>query len=509
MIGRIAARRVRMEAHRRRELSFACLILVWLAFVAGLPASASSISPRSALPVSAQGQLRPGEVTENVVSLSNPSQSYAVYLPSGYGADRVWPVLFAMDPRGRATIPIDLFRQAAERHGYIIISSYNTASDTDSDPNTPAMRAMLADTPQLFSADERRIYLAGFSGTARIGWHFSTQLGDHAAGLIGFGGGLPPRFTPPDPMTFVFFGSAGRTDFNYEEMLALDADLAKRNVVHRFVSFDGAHEWGSAETCALALDWMENQAMKSGRRETDLGLVDELYEDRMATAAELEEAGDLLGAFRLYGAVAEDFAGLREISAVVEKANALGSTDAARDGIELEKKLKDRSDSHFRTLSRLLQQIQAAEELPRLDVALRDLRIDTLKREAAGSSSRLEADAAQRLLEKVFVNAAFYGPRDLLRAGEPYRALLLLGVADAIKEGDFNVLVNFARAYALAGDEKKAIEALQRADEVVTLQAAWLEQDPYFQALSDEPEFQALLWRQRPAQPQLSQSATR
>jgi hypothetical protein len=107
----------------------------------------------------------------------------------------------------------------------------------------------------------------------------------------------------------------------------------------------------------------------------------------------------------------------------------------------------------------------------------------------------LEADAAQRLLEKVFVSAAVYGPRDFLRRGEPHRALLLLEVADAIKEENFNVAVSFARAYALAGDEKKAIEALQRADKIVTLQALWLEDDPYLQVLADEPEFQALLRR--------------
>ena len=491
-------------------MSFAHLILVWLALAAGpaasaaatdLPtpaaplASAPASTTYSPTPAAPQQQFPAREVTENVVSLSDPSQSYAVYLPSAYGPHRVWPVLFAMDPRGRAMIPLDLFRAAAERHGYIIVSSYNTASDTDEDPNTPAMRAMLADTPQLFHADGQRIYLAGFSGTARIGWYFATWLGDRAAGLIGFGGGLPPRFTLPDPVPFVFFGSAGRTDFNYEEMLALDSELDERGAVHRFVSFDDVHNWGDAETCALALDWMELQAMKSGRRETDPDLVEELYRERMRGALALEEVGDLYGAFRQYGAIAEDFAGLRDAEEVTEMAAALERTDSVRHGFELQETLAQRSDDYFEVLSGFLRQIQTAEDLPRLRDVLRDLRIGSLKREAANSASSPEADAAQRLLEKVFVNAAFYGPRDLLRRGEPHRALILLEVADAIKPDDFNVLVNFARAYALAGNEKKAIEALQRADEIVTLQASWLEEDPYLQALADEPEFQALIRR--------------
>jgi hypothetical protein len=229
-----------------------------------------------------------------------------------------------------------------------------------------------------------------------------------------------------------------------------------------------------------------------------VSLVGELYREGLGAARELEVAGDTLQAFRLYRTIAEDFSGLRETEEATAQATALEDMDAVRDGIALEMELARRSDAYFEVLSGFLRSVQAVDELPRLGEVLRDLRISALKREAAGSSNRLEADAAQRLLEKVFVNAAFYGPRDLLRNGEAWRALLLLEVADAIKKDDFNVLVNFARAYASVGEEEKAIEALLQADAIVTLQASWLEEDPYLQALADEPEFQALLKRRRP-----------
>jgi predicted esterase len=466
-------------------MSIAGSLMIGLA----LASAATTLRP------AAQHQFPPGEVVENVISLSDPSQSYAVYLPSRYGPDRVWPVLFALDPRGRATLPVDLFREAAERHGYIIISSYNTASDTSDDPNTPAMRAMLADTPQLFRADERRIYITGFSGTARVGWYFASQLGEYAAGLIGFGAGLPTPFTLPDTLPFAFFGAAGRTDFNYEEMVALDAELASRDAVHRFVSFEGAHEWGNTDICSMALEWMDLQAMRSGRMEVDPGLVEDLFLARLQVAGDLEARGDTYGSSRLYRAIAEDFAGLHDVEEATDKAAAMERTDAVQERIELQERLTRRSDDYFEVLSRFLRQVQTVAELPRLGDVLRDLRVSSLKREAADSSSPIAAEAAQRQLERVFVNAAFYGPRDLLRAGEPYRALLLLGVADAIKPDDFNVLVNFARAYAVAGDTEEALESLRRADSIVTLQASWLEEDPYLQALAEEPEFQAFLRR--------------
>src|SRR5215470_17966269 len=48
----------------------------------------------------------PGQLVERVVSEANPREQYAVYLPTSYRPDKVWPILLLMDPRGRAMIPL-------------------------------------------------------------------------------------------------------------------------------------------------------------------------------------------------------------------------------------------------------------------------------------------------------------------------------------------------------------------------------------------------------------------
>ena len=197
--------------------------------------------------------VKPGEVIENITSASDPEQSYAVYLPSNYKLSRNWPALFLMDPRGRARVPIDRFIEAADRRGYILVSSYNTASDTNEDGNTPALGAMLTDANYLFSIDSNRFYLAGFSGTARVAWIMAAQLGQNVAGIIAFGGGLPGDYRPPQKARYGYYGAAGWTDFNYEEMRALDLELDSREIVHRFEPFEGSHQWGPSEVCTLSL----------------------------------------------------------------------------------------------------------------------------------------------------------------------------------------------------------------------------------------------------------------
>ena len=74
-----------------------------------------------------------GEVIEEVVCRLDADQSYALYLPSDYDAERTWPILYALDAstRGphRGTRPVTLYRDVAERFGYIVASSNNSAAN--------------------------------------------------------------------------------------------------------------------------------------------------------------------------------------------------------------------------------------------------------------------------------------------------------------------------------------------------------------------------------------------
>jgi poly(3-hydroxybutyrate) depolymerase len=123
-----------------------------------------------AMPAAAQERSLPGRLIERDPVAGDTSQHVAAYLPSSYAAAHPAPVLFVLDPRGRAMLALRLFAGAAERHGWIVVSSYNSASDTQTDPNVDAMNAMLEWVQGHARIDTTRMYLAGFSGTARVAW---------------------------------------------------------------------------------------------------------------------------------------------------------------------------------------------------------------------------------------------------------------------------------------------------------------------------------------------------
>ena len=166
-------------------------------------------------------------------------QSYWMFVPSNYTAERAWPVLYCLDPGARGRVPVERFAAAAEKAGFLVAGS-NNSRNGPMGPVEEAINLMLADTHDRFSIDDSRLYVAGLSGGARValGW---AQNG-HIAGVIacsaGFGPGGPPKQVP-----FRIFATTGWDDFNHDELYRLSRELARRNVPHRFVEFEGGHEW--------------------------------------------------------------------------------------------------------------------------------------------------------------------------------------------------------------------------------------------------------------------------
>jgi len=74
----------------------------------------------------AQAPLPQGQVVAKVPCRADPAQSYALYLPSNYGPEKPWPILYAFDPGARGNVPVEEFKGAAEEYGYIVVGSNNS-----------------------------------------------------------------------------------------------------------------------------------------------------------------------------------------------------------------------------------------------------------------------------------------------------------------------------------------------------------------------------------------------
>jgi hypothetical protein len=213
-------------------------------------------------------------VVPEVPEKADPSQTFALYLPSTYSAEKRWPVIYAFDPDGRGKVPVELLAPIAEKRGYIVLGS-NTSRNGSAREALNAALALWQDSLSRFSIDQHQSYTTGFSGAARNAHTFADQCGC-VQGVIAAGAGLPPLAGPLRSLSYGVFMTVGMFDFNYPEMVALEQQLDSIHVPNRLRRFEGEHQWPPADVMAEAVDWLGLKAMQAGRRPVDAPLIAEL-----------------------------------------------------------------------------------------------------------------------------------------------------------------------------------------------------------------------------------------
>jgi predicted esterase len=468
-------------------------IMVLVAIVG--TASAADAQPHDA------DTLARGRIVPVVASRLDTAERYALYLPTRYAASRTWPALLVMDPRGRAVDGARLFQEGAERDGYIVLSSYNTVSDSTEEPNDLALNAMLHEIETRYAVDLRRVYLAGFSGTARLAWEFAEQLNGHVAGVLGFGASVP--WSAPEALMqlrrlprLAFFGGAGTLDFNYDEVTTFDATLdLMPSIAHRVTFYPGPHRWPPASVCGAALDWMQLQAMRAGLTPVDDSVVRLQYDARSGAARAAADAGDVYTAWYDYRSIVADFTRLHDVTAAADAVAALSRSADLRRALDRRQRLHDAYAEYWEhVFLPYLASVEHDAHPPSTAAALRELELVSLQRRAADTTHRADADAAQRTLNNVHTSLGYYEPRRYFANHDPARAVALLQVARAMQAPDPSDCWWLARGYALLGQRAAALDALQCASTHGSgLTAADVRVDSAFTTLRDDPEFRAIM----------------
>ena len=452
--------------------------LAWILWLAVTAVAAGDVSPP---PI-------PGTIVEGLECAADPSQTYSLYLPSGYDTKRKWPVLLVFDPRGRSVTAAELFRAGAEQHGWIIVSSNDTRSDVGMEPNRRAVNGLWPEIHRRYSIDPDRIYAAGFSGTVYLAFMMGKETGG-VAGIVAVGGRDFPRAY--EQTEFAVWGAAGDADFNNREMRMVSDGLTRQGNPNRFEDFRGGHSWMPPEMAARAMEWLEVQAIRRGLRPGDDELVRTGLVRDLDRAEQLIVEGRQLEAQRMYTSIARDYVGLADVSLASSRAAEL----AGQPEVKRQRKLEERWDAYERRYLEQMQQVfqvfHQGERAESPDRLVRELGIDELQRRADRDGA--EGLTAQRLLASVFVTTSFYMTRELLGEGRPDHAASVLGVACSIREDDPVVWYNRGCALSLAGRRKDALAALTRAVELGFDDLELMGGDPDLEALRTTDGFKSLL----------------
>jgi dienelactone hydrolase len=456
--------------------------------------SVQAIEAQTATQSPARSQdLQTGVVLPKVVCAAQPEQSYALYLPSKYTREKQWPIVYTFDPGARGTMPVELMKDAAERYGYIVVGS-NNSQNGPWKLEAEAARAMAQDAQARLAIDNKRAYLAGLSGGARFASALAQRC-DCAAGVLMSGAGFAPGSPPAPGGTFAVFGAVGSFDFNYGELVELDAKLETLHYTHVLRRFDGIHEWAPASVMNEGLAWFRLIEMKTGRAARDEAFVKEQAAEAETRAKNVEASGDPYCAWQEYRQAAETFHGLGEFSAFGEHAAALEKEKAVRDGAK-------REQQDFEEQTRLMTDISSGMSALRQDSAGGlDQRnevaqqISELRSRAEHEKNPQKLRVLRRALSGVFIEAMEAGD-DRCEAKDFARARIFYELGVNAETDSAWAWRAVAEVRAMTGDRKGAFEAIRHVKEKSKDPAAfskWLEEEPAFAKLRDTPEFPTLL----------------
>ena len=464
---------------------FACCALVGVA--ATVTNSTKSPGSRSA---SQALDLRKGELIERVVCVGNQTQTYALYLPSSYTTTRTWPILYAFDPGARGKLPVERFKDAAEKYGWIVAGS-NNSRNGPMQVSIDAWKAIWDDTHDRLSIDERRVYTTGFSGGSRTAVFFATACKDCVAGVIGGGAGFPNGIPPTNAMHFVYFGIVGLDDFNFPEMKALDEALTKVGMPHQVRTWSGRHEWAPAAVQTEAVEWIELQAIAAGIRQRDEKLIGDLWDKYSAMAKNLEAEQKLYEASQALSSLIGAFKGLHETNQAEKHLGELRETRAVKDALREERQQIAKQRDTERELYTLMAAASTETDLnpsARVHAAFAELQ-KSAKAETDTGARRV----ARRVAEGMYVGLFEQGV-NLLQVQKSYTAATkkfeLAVQVGTDRPGGYYYL---AQAYALSGNRKKSLQALKTAVEKGFSDLSAISQSKAFESLHDEPQYQQIL----------------
>jgi dienelactone hydrolase len=440
------------------------------------------------LPQSA-GLPAPGVIAD-VVCASDTTQSYALYLPSGYVPGKNWPIIYFFDPGGHGRRPLELYKDLADQYGFIFAGSNN--SRNFSSEQSKSVNAIWLDTHIRLPLDEHRTYVSGFSGGARVAGAMALTCSKCGiAGVIAHGAGYPSSKSQSDDRLLYFF-SIGNEDFNWPEIMSVRREREEHGQPYRVHVFSGPHQWGPHIVMEDALQWLTLKAMQAGTMKPDPDFVERAFQQIQAEAREAEKANDALAQFDAVRSLSVDFSGLRDTGDATARLNALKQSSALKSARKAE---RDAINDQFSLESEISPKLRTYAEGSEPDPA-------ALQREIQQAMGRLQEQALhakneskrlvfKRALEDMWAEGIENGQQELA-ARHFDKAESCFQLMSLVRDQPWPFLL-LAQTHVAQGRNKDALRDLQQSVHHGLKDPSILESNPDFQALKNEPEFQKLI----------------
>jgi dienelactone hydrolase len=425
--------------------------------------------------------LEKGKVIPEIKCIKESSLSYALYLPKNYSSDKKFPVIYFFDSHGSGSLPLEKYKDLAEKYGYILAGSNNSKNGMSWEQNHPQIQTFMSDVKERLNIDSRRIYTCGFSGGSRVASSVAIFDGGVSC-AIGMGAGFP-SLSEPIHNKFDYIGFAGNEDFNMNEMIALTSSMDKTPIRHQLIIFNGKHEWVPAEIAEDAFVWIELNAMKDGLTSKNDSLIKHITVKSESELKNLEQKKRKYEEVLLCKQMSNFLDGLANVSEFQKKAELLSASE------DLKKEMIQKD--------MLAKQELSQQENYRNYFVMKDLSWWMNEIKKLNQFSKNKSDEEKSVMYKRLLNylslLAYMNASSALQSNQLDITEKSLKIYEQVDPENSEHQYLFADFYARKKNNAKAISSLENAVKLGFDDVARMESDASLSVLKNDPEYRHLV----------------
>jgi dienelactone hydrolase len=425
--------------------------------------------------------LRKGIVLDSVICSDDSSQIYAVYLPTHYDTAKKWPIIYFFDPHGVGNLPVKLYKDLAEKYGFILAGTYNSKNGMQWETSEKAAEAFMKDTWLRLSIDNNRSYTFGFSGGAKVASMVAIADGG-IAGVVACGGGFPEQH-PPLKQPFSFISFVGDKDFNNVTVRQLDKLLDSTNLAHQLIVFNGKHQWPPVSIAEEAFQWLDADAMRMKTMPKNDSIIKSIRETMLKEAGDWHKKRNPVEEYYTYKKLLNFLRDLDDLGKYAAMVQQFENSDA------IEKNFKDEETFEAEEAQEIL---EFRAHLSKMDEAWWENKVSIMKKRIQKDTTSPAALQTQRMLGYLSL-VMYMGASNELNGGNIQAATYFNGLYALVDPANPEHCYINATLFMASKNSGKALEQLREAVKLGFTDSKRLESDSYFESLHNSPEYKTLL----------------
>lgn len=299
-------------------------------------------------PMNGQEVYESGKILDSIAVPNTNGESFALYLPESFDAETLSSIVFIFEPMGRGKLGIQVFAEAANTHGHVLVCS-NTIKNGPYDRNFEMTERLINHIFSQYNVSQNQIYFAGFSGGSRLATAIAT-LTNMAAGVIACGAGFTASHVP-STQQFDYVGICGNKDMNLMEMMSVGRYLQKLNFSNTLFTFDGDHRWPPKDQILRAFDWLSVQAHNKGLIEKSEKAIRMYYTKNLEFAKKAEASNNTIRALEDYERALSAYNTFYTLDSVATKIEALKESKGYKSAVKSREIAFEKEDKYTEMFS--------------------------------------------------------------------------------------------------------------------------------------------------------------